>query len=320
MRNLRFAFCFDDAYALPAAVSLHSLMSHAVSPDVRYELNVVADGLGDDAKAMLRRAVAPFPQASLVFRSPPPLPGALCGTAARKSHYSDALFHKLLLPGLFGAEGRVVALDVDTVYCGDAARLHDAEFRGCLAGAREPMYFGWRGEGPLAGKAKKVRRYFREYSAAERARMTLNAGIIVYDLAEIAASGAVGKWVDFALRNVRRLLLPEQDVFNLALDAPPAPLDWDVCAYAPIAPRISPESPPLQIHYTTKVKPWLDPGCNLADRWFEALASAGLVEEWRRLFAAASRGMYRDSRAKRLFSFEAGRLRLSLVKYGKRRT
>lgn len=318
MRKLAFAFCFDRAYALPAAVSIHSLLAHAATPDAVYELNVIAGDLGDEEVAMLQRVVAPFRQAKLVFREPPALPESLCGTAAKKSHYSDALFHKLMLPRLFDPSGRVVALDVDTVYCGDVARLHDVDFKGCLAGAREPMYFGWRGEGPLAGKAKKVRRYFSEYSEAERRRMNLNAGMIVYDLAEIAACGAVDKWVAFALANVRRLLLPEQDVFNLALDEPPAPLDWDVCAYAPlVADPVAVAPSTVQIHYTTKIKPWLDPTCNCAALWFAALAEAGLVENWRRLFADASVQMYREKYAKRLFALNLGRLRLSLVKFRK---
>lgn len=317
MKTLRFAFCFDSAYALPAAVAFHSLLSCAKTPGVRYELNVVAAGLGAREREMLERTVAKFPQGSLVFLAPPPLPGELLGKAAAQTHYSDALFHKLMLPRLFAPEGRVVALDVDTVYLGDVARLHDAAFdpRACIAGAREPMYFGWRGEGPLAGKARRPTRYFREYSAAERARMSLNAGIVVYDLAAIHAAGAVRRWVDFALANVDRLLLPEQDVFNLALDAPPAPLGWDACRYAPDP---APPGDCVQMHYTTKVKPWLDPGCNHADLWFAALAGAGLVEEWRRLFAAASRQMYRERYAKNLFSLPLGRITLTLRKYRKR--
>lgn len=316
MRRLKFAFCFDRSYALPAAVSLHSLLSRAQSPDTLYELNVVADDLGEDEEALLRRVVAAFPQAVLIFRKPPELPVSLRGAAARKSHYSDALFHKLMLPQLFAPEGRLVALDVDTVYLGDVAALHGIGFDGCVAGAREPLYWGWRGEGPVGPAGKGTRHYERKYSEAERKRMTLNAGIIVYDLAKIAACGAVGKWVDFALANVHRLMLPEQDVFNLALDEPPAALPWDVCIYAPLSNEL-PSPAPIQIHYTTKVKPWLDPSCNHAGEWFAALAAAGLVEEWRKYFAAASRPMYREKYAKRLMELDFGRIRFALLKFRK---
>ncbi len=316
-RVLRFAFCFDRAYALPAAVSLHSLMAHATRRDALYELNIVAGDLDDASRRLLERATGGFANARLVYREPPALPAQLRGLAARKSHYSDALFSKLLLPRIFGDEGRVVALDVDTVYCADAARFHDFPFAGCVGGAPEPMYFGWRGEGPLAGRAKKVRRYFREYSPEERRRMTLNAGVIIYDLGKIAACGAVGKWVEFALANARRLLLPEQDVFNLALDAPPEVLPWGVCRYAPLATDAPPSSDAVQLHYTTKIKPWFDPTCRLADCWFAALASAGLVEDWQKWYAFAARDIYRAHWAKTLFAVSCGRLRFILKRAAK---
>jgi len=316
-RTVRLAFCFDRGYVLPAAVSLHSLLSHARSPETVYELNVVAPDLDDAARALLTRVTAAFAQARLVFRTPPPLPPEVARAVDGRSHYSAALYYKLLLPALFPEDGRVAALDVDTVYTGDVAAVWDApvEPGACLAGAREPLYYGWRGEGPLAGRARRVARYFRDYTPDERGRMRLNAGLIVYDLEAVRRAGAVARWLDFARANRRRLVLPEQDVFNLALDRPPSELPWDVCAYAPLTDDV----PSVQLHYTTKVKPWDDPGCRRADAWFAALVSAGLVEDWRRFFVERLRGLYRERYAKTLVNLRAGRLNLKLLKYGRGR-
>ena len=149
--------------------------------------------------------------------------------------------------------------------------------------------------------------------------MRLNAGFLVYDLETIRRHGATAKWTRFATDNRKRLVLPEQDVFNLALDTPPSVLPWNTCRYAPLSGAAADggEEGFIQLHYTTRVKPWDDPGCRCADAWFAALQSAGLTEEWRRMFAERTRGLYRDRYAKTLVDLRAGRLRMKLLKYGR---
>ena len=317
MRHLTLAFCFDDGYALPAAVSFYSLLTHAKSPDTVYDLNVVSDRLGDSTRTLLSRIVSHFPQATLSFCKPPPLPHVLCEAVGKKSHYSPALFHKLSLPEMFPNETRLVSLDVDTLYVGDVARLWDIPVGDALlSAAPEPLYFGWRGEGPKAKKARKVRKYWRLYTEEERRRMTMNAGLIIFNLERIRECGAVKQWIRFAVENAYRLVLPEQDVFNLATEHPPATIDWDVVAYAPSADDLAVNNA-VQVHYTSRVKPWSDPGCRLASLWYAVLEEAKLVEEWRKMFSVATYERMREAYARRLISCKIGRFSLSLLKLPK---
>ncbi|MCF0236757.1 MAG: glycosyltransferase family 8 protein, partial [Bacteroidaceae bacterium] len=57
-------FTFNEAYALPAAVAIDSLLRHA-APHHDYRLHVLHSGLSRGAEASLQRVVARYANAQL---------------------------------------------------------------------------------------------------------------------------------------------------------------------------------------------------------------------------------------------------------------
>jgi lipopolysaccharide biosynthesis glycosyltransferase len=288
--------CFDGNYVVPAAVAFHSLLSHAKSPDTLYVLHVIGRDLSDDDRTVLQNVVGQFHNAKLVFHSPPHLGFEL----KTKGNLSVDVFYKLAVPDLIDDDVALIA-DVDVVYEGDVADLYH-EIRGeddfWLCGTADVGYAAWRGEGILrdVGELKFFKRYLKRMNAENRSKLIMGAGFFAMNLKRCRADGATEKWFAYAVENIDRLLLLEQDVLNIC--------SWSkikivssrymaIAAYMPRYEKMTNEercknpawddmyANPVQIHYTSGVKPWKYPASPMAGKWFDACVSAKMLHRWR---------------------------------------
>lgn len=174
-----------------------------------------------------------------------------------------------------------------------------------------------------------VQHYLKSFTAAERDKLRIGAGMLVYNLKKLRAAGRSKEWLDFAVRNAARAILPEQEVFGLVRGDLIKVLPLRFMAVAEHAPRYDAMTAaeraanpawdemyraPVQLHYASRIKPWKYLGSARAELWFAALARAGLVEEWRRWYADFSAPMVAESLAKRIFDVRLGRFRAVLSK------
>lgn len=297
--------CFDHNYVLPAAVCFRTMLEHAVTEDAVYDIRVIGSGLTDDDRALLSGIVAAFPQARIEFRDPPPNP-VPPQAIPKKGHYSSDLYYKLMVPDLYPELDRAVLADVDAIWEDDVAKVFAAfpEGTGCLvAGAWDPGYAAAHGQGLFPTGRPLIRGYLRKFSAEEIDLLRLSAGLMVYDMAGLRREGFPRKWIDFAVANWRRAILPEQESINIVAAGRTAVLPQGFMADASHAEEYDAMSAgmrkanpawdemyahPVMLHYASKDKPWRDPGVARADRWFAACARGGLLEEWRRYYANCS--------------------------------
>lgn len=288
--------CFNRNYVLPAGVCFYSLLQHA-NPSRRYSIHVVGTGLSKADCACLERVVGLFPNASLHIMEAPPL-----ALPKVEGNFSKDLYHKLKLADWFPQYDRVVVADVDVVYADDVALAFD-----CLrsdediyfAGPEDVSYAVWHGKGILrdSGLPKSLRRYTKNFSAAERARMILGSGFMTLNLAKMRRENVAERCLKFVQDNAHRLILPEMDVLNLvcspALKAYP-PRMMAIAGYwreyARLTQKERASNPawdamfahPVQIHYASGIKPWKYPDSPMADLWFDALLESGLFSTWRK--------------------------------------
>ena len=122
------------------------------------------------------------------------------------------------MPEAFPELDKAVVADVDVVYQGDIAQiwplLADEEPYE-LAGIWALGYAAAHGPGLFPTGRPLVQHYLKSFTAAERDKLRIGAGVLVYNLTKLRAAGRSKEWLDFAVRNAARAILPEQEVFGL---------------------------------------------------------------------------------------------------------
>ena len=329
--------CFDHNYVLFGAIAFHSLLSHS-NPWREYHLHVVGTGLTEEDKALLQKTVSAFPNGRLILHEPPAL-----DLPQLKGNFSKDLFYKLLVPEILKDETRAIISDVDVVYAGDIAEALDVipedDPENLLAGPADITYASWRGQGILRdlGAPKSLHRYQTQYTQAQRDQLILGAGLMTFHLANMRTFGLTQKALTYAKENFRNLILPEQDILNPVCYPHTKVYPPHLMAIAPefkhyqeLTPAQRQDNPawdemfahPIQIHYATGIKPWKYPACPMADLWFDALLTSGLLPQWRQwldttLHAATRREKTRNIFTLRLPLSSKRSLSLTLTKHTK---
>lgn len=119
------AFATSEQYAPYLAVAAHSLLLKA-SPDRRYEIIVLHEGLGDEVRERIGHAIAPFPNASVRFAEATPEVRDTIGRFDASSYgWPTLVFYRLFLDRLFPEYDRIIFLGVDILVQHDIAELFD---------------------------------------------------------------------------------------------------------------------------------------------------------------------------------------------------
>jgi lipopolysaccharide biosynthesis glycosyltransferase len=307
--------CFDNNYVIPAAVAFHSLLSPAKSADTLYVLHVIGRGLSEEDRELLRSIVDRFQNAQIVFHEPPDMGIEL----ATNSVFSVDVFSKMAVPDILTDDVALIA-DVDVVYDGDVADFYHelkADDDYWLCGTADIGYSAWRGKGILrdTGELKFFRRYSKFMSKQEREKLLIGVGFFAMNLKRCREDGAVEKWMAFAKKNIKRVLLPEQDVFNICSWPKIKIVSSRYMAIAAYMPRYEKmtavergENPawddmyanPVQIHYASGIKPWKYPASPMAGKWFDACVTAGMLHQWRAWYGKLMTDLTRFSLSRKI--------------------
>jgi lipopolysaccharide biosynthesis glycosyltransferase/predicted O-methyltransferase YrrM len=178
--SINIALVVSSAYAMPATVTIHSIVKRSSR---RMTLYIINCGLGEDEEDRIKLSIAEKPNVSLIFI---PLSDDCLGTS------EDPVWAKVDLIDLLPVE-RVLYLDADILARGDVGRLWDTDLDGKLLGACLDVGF------PFGHDKFERGPYF-------------NAGVLLMDLTRIRPEIQKLKGVTKSMLSSKFL---EQDALNI---------------------------------------------------------------------------------------------------------
>lgn len=282
--------CFDDNFVLPACISFYSMLEHA-DKNYFYKLYVMHSDISQENQNKLAKIVNKFSNASIDFIDMNNQFMDLFSQTKNKAHYSKEIYYKFLVAKLFTQYDKAIITDVDVVFLDDISKdfvSFDVNDEYYLAGVK--------------GLFKKDSwlfdfiKIYKNFTKEEKEKLLTGAGYWIFNLKKMRQDNMVEKFIDFALKNAKRIKQPEQDTVNL-LCYPNIKLlhpKTMVCAfhydmykssedyskdvrYSPVIVKEAIEKP-VQLHYAGK-KPW-NGGKTKAKIWFEYLYKLDLIDDY----------------------------------------
>jgi len=220
---VRIAWATDSGYALPCAVSIHSVLRRLEGPA---EIHLLGYCLDERARGLIEATVEAHRDARLIMHEL--TEDRLAGLdIAHHPWMTPATFGRQFLPRLI--EDRVLYLDADTIAADNVRPLAEAELGGCPAGAVRD--FGTlakfeRLAAPVGQRDRKARRLreqdarkldaMRERVGFDDLRSYFNAGIMVIDCAAIRSEPELLAGFE-DIESAARYKLLDQDWLNRLL-------------------------------------------------------------------------------------------------------
>jgi lipopolysaccharide biosynthesis glycosyltransferase len=283
-------FCFNNQYAIPAAVAFRSLLENA-SKDYFYKLYVSHIDISVENQQKLKKIELEFAEhASLEFLQMQDCFEDLWKKTGTKGHYSKDVFYKLMVPSLFPQYEKIIISDVDVVFLGDVAPSY------CSFDAAEDIYVA--GVGGVGKILHILDDYKKDFSSEEISKMVINAGYMVCNLNKMRKDNLESSFLKCYEMNYWRILQLEQDVINLCCypKIKFLPLKNMMCNYvydlyhtdedfnndktfSALELREAMESPIL-LHYPGHKKPWKE-DCTKAEEWFRYVIKTPFSEQFR---------------------------------------
>ena len=211
---------------------------------------------------------------------------------SNKGFYSKEMFYKFCIPSLFPQYEKIVITDVDVCFLGDISKeFLEIDLTDSYIGAFKAFLL----KGSLSHNYLKL--YEANYTNTEQEAVQYAGGYYIFNLEKMRKDGLEARFIDFAEKNCKRLIQPEQDAINI------------VCY--PYIKNLSPNSlvctymydfytseedfnndlnynaqeikyalqNPIQLHFATHVKPWKDVKCTKNEVFFEYLAKTPFLND-----------------------------------------
>ncbi|RDU62599.1 hypothetical protein CQA53_09175 [Helicobacter didelphidarum] len=285
--------CFDDNYALPAAVSFHSMLRHA-NPHYDYHLYVIhSSNISITNQHKLQETIRGFPNATLTFIDMGGRFDEIWEKCKGKSHYSKDMFYKLSVPNLFPQYDKAIITDVDVVWLGDIAE----EFEKL---EMSDYYVGGYTAPTLKDNCRLtnfMKLYEQDFTKDEIHKMQIGAGFLVYNLSKMRQDNIEEQMFQYTIDNTYRLIQPEQDVINLVCypkiqilskNGMVSTYFWDMFNSDERLENASwnkeeilyAMNNPIQLHYAGRQKPWRDFLSLRANEWFKALIQTNYSQDF----------------------------------------
>jgi lipopolysaccharide biosynthesis glycosyltransferase len=237
------AVSLDANFKALMPVTLESLVSNASG---QLRLWITGRGLDEDYQRWVHQA---FPDVPMTFL---PYDGVDYGIVGRLiKHITVATMDRLLLPDVLPDLDRITYIDIDTVTEGDVCQLAATDLGGKPLAARTTMFSGsliWRQAGNHldADRAAELRRTMSARHPFDF--RTINAGVLVLDLARMRADRFVETFVPMAAEYG----LNDQDILLAYVGADRQELEprWNAL---PVHEAVTDDG---VIHYAGAGKPW----------------------------------------------------------------
>jgi lipopolysaccharide biosynthesis glycosyltransferase len=286
--------CFNNNYVIPASVAFYSMLENA-NPEYKYNLYILHSDITEENQDKLQQTITNFNNSSLTFINMQEKFKDLFENTVVKGHYSKEMFYKFLAPSTFPQYEKIIISDVDVVYLGDISPSY------FFINAEDDIYFAGH-KGPiLKGSwidSCSFDQYKKFFSDQEIEKLQTGAGYYVFNLKKMRQNKIEQKFIDYAIKNSKRLLQPEQDVINLCCypKIKFLPLRNLVCSYCYDLYQEEKDfendlnyskeelkeglENPIQLHYATSTKPWNRLSCTKAEEWFKVLVKTPFLFEF----------------------------------------
>lgn len=236
----------DSAYAVPMAVMLQSLATHA-DPARKIDVYIIARGLSTPLRERIGKQARPSLRihwqdsiASTAIGEPP------------WGHVSIASYDRLLIPGyLPDAVTRVLWLDCDLLVLDDVSRLFDQAPTGeILRAVRDPLV-------RCLGSPYGVRHW--KALGLARDLPYFNAGVMLIDMVRWRAAGVTERALGYLQRFGKDVFFHDQEALNAVVGR-----DWKLLedrwnfSVNPFHARRQDrgQGQPAIIHFAGRIKPW----------------------------------------------------------------
>jgi lipopolysaccharide biosynthesis glycosyltransferase len=252
----------DDAYALPLAVMVRSLIEHH-RPCRKLQITIVDGGISAENRQRLEtswRNAGPSDLVAWRFVSPQYGDVTVLPVWGR---IPLVTYSRLLAPAYADDKtGRIAFLCPDTLILTDLAAFYESDLKGAVVAAARDPYIpvvsaidglsNWRGIGMTAETP-----YF-------------NAGVLLIDLKLWQSERISDRALEYISRERRHLRQYDQDALNAVLAGRWMELDprWQAHPRTWHALGIRPPADPYIVHFSGRLKPWLYPGADPSDRVF----------------------------------------------------
>lgn len=260
-------FTIDDKYAPILDVAIRSLTLNA-SPDRRYVIYIICDGLTEENGQILKRLADPVFDIRLVRMALPA--GSISDRREnhlRCDYFTLTIFFRLFIAEMFPQYDKGIYLDSDIVVPGDISKLYDTELGDNLIGACAdrsvsdvPELVTWIEKGVGVGRDSYV-----------------NSGILLMNLERLRRARFSDHFMKLLNTFHFESIAPDQDYINAICEDRILFLgeEWDVMPNAR-----KPEHPfPQIIHYNLFDKPWHYDGVQYSDYFWKYARSSDFYSE-----------------------------------------
>ena len=283
-------FCFNNEYAIPAAVAFRSLLENA-SKNYFYKLYVSHTDIALENQKKLQEVALYFQEhASLEFLLVKNCFEDLWKKTKTKGHYSKEAFYKLIAPSLFPQYEKIIISDVDVVFLGDVSPSYFS------FDPAEDIYVA--GVGGVGKILYILDDYKNDFSPEEISKIVINAAYMVYNLNKMRKDNLESCFLKCVESNYLRILQLEQDVINLCCypKIKFLPLKNMMCTYVYDLYKTDEDfnndetfsrlelteamENPVALHYSGHKKPWKE-DCTKAEEWFRYVRKTPFSEQFR---------------------------------------
>lgn len=289
--------CFDNGYVIPAAASFDSMLRYA-NPAYDYKLYVLHTDITIQNQKKLLALVTQYPNASLEFIDMAHRFEDIWSTITIHGHLAKEVLYKLVATSIFPQYDKLIITDVDVVFLGDISPSYfvfDPSDDVYMAGVRHVAPRNTF----LEDFYKSYTQFFDENAVNE---LKICGGYLVMNLRKLREDQMEGVFLDYLRNNVQRLLQAEQDVLNFCSPKEKIrllPLSYVLCSYSydifqteeqfAADPHYTPQEikdaliAPIQLHYATRNKPWINPKVTKAEVWFDALRKTDFYDDYEKM-------------------------------------
>ncbi len=232
-KNINICLACDDNYSIHGGVLIASILANAANDD-EISIYILDGGISEQHKTEIL-SLTNIKKCEINFIDINEDMFKEYKSIKTLEHISFATFYRLKLPTLLPNVDKIIYLDCDMAVVSSLKTLFETDLKGCtVAGVRDI--------------GKKLLRKNPNY---------VNAGMLIFDLAEMRKDNTEQKFIEYAKNNQNNLRYCDQDIINNACKGNIYILDdiWNVQS-SNFTNRSSYTNNPKIIHFIAKRKPW----------------------------------------------------------------
>ena len=283
--------CFNNNYCAPAAVCFYSLLKNS-NPDYFYKLYVLNSEITPENKYKIESTINKFKNTSITFINMNNKFQDLFDSLKVKGFYSKEMFYKFCIPSLFPQYEKIIITDVDVCFLGDISKeFLKIDLSNSYIGAFKTFLL----KNSLPYNYLKL--YETNFTETEQKAVQYAGGYYIYNLDKMRKDSLEEKFINFAIKNCKRIIQPEQDTINIICYPYIKNLNVNslVCTYVYDIYKTEEDfnndlnysaqeikyamQNPIQLHFATHIKPWNSVKCTKNEIFFEYLLKTPFLND-----------------------------------------